>query len=104
MEYWESKSDNGLILCSDQFQPYKIQPYKNRSHSAKPSIPTFQYSIIPVALAAEFTAEPIISDLAQRTRFFMLEKAVCSLQVSQVDVLKSNYKDDSASRAHHLIY
>ena len=42
MEYWESKADDGLILYSD---PY--HPYKNRSHFAILSIPTFQYSIIP---------------------------------------------------------
>jgi hypothetical protein len=35
MEYWESKTDDGLILNSDPCQLYKI-----RSHSAKPSIPT----------------------------------------------------------------
>jgi hypothetical protein len=51
MEYWESKTDDGLILNSDP-----CRPYKNRSHSSKPSIPTFQYSIIPVPLAAGFTA------------------------------------------------
>jgi hypothetical protein len=42
MEYWELKTDDGLILFSG---PY--HPDKNRSHSAKPSIPSFQYSIIP---------------------------------------------------------
>ena len=65
MEYWESKADDGLILYSDP-----CHPYKNRSHSAKPIIPTFQYSIIPWQM---FTAQPIFSDLAQRTRFSMLE-------------------------------
>jgi hypothetical protein len=57
MEYWESKTDEGLILNSN---PYHL--YKNRPHSAKPSIPTFQYSIIPWHM---FTAQPIFSDLAQ---------------------------------------
>jgi hypothetical protein len=75
MEYWESKADDGLILYSDP-----CHPYKNRSHSAKressvfqPSkggSSTFQYSIIPWHM---FTAQPIFSDLAQRTRFTMLE-------------------------------
>jgi hypothetical protein len=46
MEYWESKADDGLILYTDP-----CHHYKNRSHSAIPSIPTFQYSIIPVPLA-----------------------------------------------------
>ena len=65
MEYWESKTDDGLILNSDPCHLYKI-----RSHSAKPSVPAFQYSIIPEHM---FTAQPIASDLAQRTRFSMLE-------------------------------
>jgi hypothetical protein len=78
MEYWESKSDDGLILNSDPCHLYKI-----RSHSAKPSVPAFQYSIIPGHM---FTAQPIFSDLAlrgvgsypyepeaQRTRFSMIE-------------------------------
>jgi hypothetical protein len=42
MEYWESKADDSLILYSAP-----CHPNKNRSNSAKPSIPTFQYSIIP---------------------------------------------------------
>jgi len=65
MEFWESKADDGLILSFDPCHPYKI-----RSYSAKPIIPTFQYSIIPLRF---FTAQPIFSDLAQRTRFSMLE-------------------------------
>jgi hypothetical protein len=64
MEYWESKADDGLILYFDP-----CHPCKNRFHSANPSIPTFQYSIIPWY---RFTAQPIFSDLAQRTRFSML--------------------------------
>jgi len=65
MEYWESKTKDGLILISDPCHHHKI-----RSHSAKPCIPKFQYSIIPLHV---FTAKPIISDLAQRTRFSMAE-------------------------------
>jgi hypothetical protein len=65
MEYWKSKADDGLILCSDS-----SHLYKNRSHSAKPSIPTFQCSIIPRHM---ITAQPNFSDLAQRTRALMLE-------------------------------
>jgi len=65
MEYWGSKADDGLILIS-----YPCQLYKNRSHSAKPIIPTFQYSNTPWHL---FTAKPINRDLAQRTRFSMSE-------------------------------
>ncbi|CAB1069615.1 hypothetical protein D1AOALGA4SA_714 [Olavius algarvensis Delta 1 endosymbiont] len=42
MEYWETETDDGLILYF-----YPCNPYKNRSLSAKPSIPIFQYSIIP---------------------------------------------------------
>ncbi|CAB1079295.1 hypothetical protein D1AOALGA4SA_7009 [Olavius algarvensis Delta 1 endosymbiont] len=48
MEYWESKTDDGLILKTDP-----DHPYKNRSQSTKPSIPSFQYSIIPLPLAAD---------------------------------------------------
>jgi hypothetical protein len=51
MEYWEPKADDGLILYTDP-----CHPYKNRPHSTKPSIPSFQYSIIPAPLAAGFTA------------------------------------------------
>jgi len=48
MEYWEYKADDGLILQTDP-----CHPYKNRSQSTRPSIPTFQYSIIPLPLAAD---------------------------------------------------
>jgi len=40
MEYWESKTEDVLILIFDRAQPYKI-----RSYSTKPKIPTFQYSM-----------------------------------------------------------
>ncbi len=53
MEYWVLKTDEGLIL---KFNPGH---YKIRSHSAKPIIPTLQYSIIPVHSR---TAQRIISD------------------------------------------
>ena len=56
---------NGQILISDL-----CHPYKNRSHSAKPIIPTLHYSIIPLC---RVTAQPIFSDLALRTRFSVLE-------------------------------
>jgi hypothetical protein len=39
MEYWESKTDDGLILFFDPRYAHKI-----RSHSAKPIIPTLQSS------------------------------------------------------------
>ena len=44
MEYWGSIADIGLILffCS-------LPPYRNRSHSTKPSIPLLQYSNTPMA-------------------------------------------------------
>ena len=61
MEYWESKTDDGLILNSGPYYHDKI-----RSRSAKPNILTIQYSIIPRHI---FTAEPVVSDLALRTRF-----------------------------------
>ncbi|CAB1082766.1 hypothetical protein D1AOALGA4SA_10365 [Olavius algarvensis Delta 1 endosymbiont] len=48
MEYWEYKADDGLILQTDP-----CHPSKNRSQSTKPSIPAFQYSIIPLPLAAD---------------------------------------------------
>ena len=57
MEYWESKADEGLIYISDPYHQHKI-----RSHSAKPIIPTRQYSIIP---HCRITAQTIFSDLAQ---------------------------------------
>jgi hypothetical protein len=63
MEYWESKADDGLILHSDP-----CHPYINRSHSDKPSIPTFQYSIIPWHM---FTAQPIFSNPA--LTFYIIE-------------------------------
>ncbi|GEM_PF-1488125 len=48
MEYWEYKADDGLILLADPGRPYY-----NRSQSIRPSIPTFQYSIIPLTLAPD---------------------------------------------------
>jgi len=39
MEYWVRKADDVLILIYGQ-----RYLYKNRSHSVKPIIPTFQYS------------------------------------------------------------
>ncbi|CAB1081096.1 hypothetical protein D1AOALGA4SA_8755 [Olavius algarvensis Delta 1 endosymbiont] len=48
MEYWKYKADDGLILQTDP-----CHFYTNRSHSTKPSIPAFQYSIIPLSLAAD---------------------------------------------------
>jgi len=53
MEYWESKADDGLILWTDP-----CLPYKNRSQSINPRIPAFQYSIIPLPLAAGFGTIP----------------------------------------------
>ncbi|CAB1084886.1 hypothetical protein D1AOALGA4SA_12392 [Olavius algarvensis Delta 1 endosymbiont] len=65
MEYWVSKADDGLILFSN-----KYHLYKNRSHSAKPSLPTFHYSIIP---CPKFMIQPILSDQNQRTKYLILE-------------------------------
>ncbi|CAB1081105.1 hypothetical protein D1AOALGA4SA_8764 [Olavius algarvensis Delta 1 endosymbiont] len=48
MEYWEYKADGGLILQTDP-----CHFYKDRSHSTKPNIPAFQYSIIPLPFAAD---------------------------------------------------
>jgi len=48
MEYWEYKADDALILQTDPCHPYTI-----RSRCTKPSIPVFQYSIIPPPLAAD---------------------------------------------------
>jgi len=42
MEYWVSKAGDRLILFSNL-----CHFYKNSSNSAKSSIPTFHYSIIP---------------------------------------------------------
>jgi hypothetical protein len=52
MEHWVSKADDGLILFSEP-----CRPDKNRSHSAKPSIPPFQYSIIPSATKHTFFSD-----------------------------------------------
>jgi len=45
MEYWEYKADDGLILQTDP-----CHPYMSRSRCTKPSVPVFQYSIIPPRL------------------------------------------------------
>ena len=50
LEYWESKTDDGLILNYDPCHLYII-----RSHSAKPIFPSFQYSTIPWPM---FTPQP----------------------------------------------
>ena len=60
------KTDFVLILSSDECRIF----LKKRSHSTIPTIPTFQLSN---TLKYLIMAEPIISDLAQRTRFSMLE-------------------------------
>ena len=65
MEYWVSEKDDDQILISDPCHPYKY-----RFHSAKPTIPTLQYSIIPLC---RVTAKPIFSDLARKTRFSIPE-------------------------------
>ena len=56
---------DGQILFFKPWHHHKI-----RSHSAKPIIPTLQYSTIPLG---KVTAKPIFSDLAQRTRFSISE-------------------------------
>jgi len=63
MESWELKADGGLIL-----QTILCHPCRYRSHYTKPIIPTFQNSIIPLPLAAEFTAGPFVSDPQRRNR------------------------------------
>jgi hypothetical protein len=65
MEYWVFKADDGLILISDE-----CHLYKNGSRTANPSILTFHYSSTPWHL---IMAGPIISYLAQRIRFSILE-------------------------------
>ena len=54
MEYWKPKTDEGLNLVSDPGHHHKI-----RFRSAKPIVPTLQYSIIPLC---RVTAEPVFSD------------------------------------------
>jgi hypothetical protein len=52
MEYWVGKADDVLALFSD-----KGKINKRRSHSAKPSIPAFQYSTtFDYSKAADFWA------------------------------------------------
>jgi hypothetical protein len=65
MEDWKLQEDGGLIKFSDPWHQYK-----NRFNSAKPNIPTFHYSITP---CHSITAKPVISHLAKRTRFSMVE-------------------------------
>jgi hypothetical protein len=70
MEWWKDgilgmKSGWYLVFTSDA-----CRMYINRPHSAKPSIPVFQHSNIP---GHSIMAKPVISDLAQRTRFSMIE-------------------------------
>jgi hypothetical protein len=100
IEYSGLKADDGLILFSAPCHPYKngsnsakrgssAFPGPDRLHKkpnraryliielmatklmrVAPGGPTFQYSITP---RHSFTAKPISSDLAQETRFSMLE-------------------------------
>jgi hypothetical protein len=65
MEYWRSKADDGLFLFYAWYHSYK-----NRSNSTKPNTPTLHFSNTPWH---SFTAKPIFSDLAQKTRFLMLD-------------------------------
>jgi len=58
MEYWVSKTDNGLSLFLDP-----RHHYENRSKFLKTIIPTFQYSIIPLCRT---TVQPFLSGPAQR--------------------------------------
>jgi len=60
----------GYVVVMKTIGIIPYYPHKNRSHSAKPSIPIFHYSNTPWHL---ILAEPLFSDLAQRTRFSMLE-------------------------------
>ena len=62
MEYWELKSDGGLILILILAIHIKLDPI--------PTNPVFHYSITP---GYSITAEPLNSDLALRTRFSLLE-------------------------------
>jgi len=70
MEWWNNgilgiKSGLGLILLSES-----CHSDKNKFHSAKPNIPSFQCSIIPRHMN---TAQSIFSDLAQKTEVSVLE-------------------------------
>jgi len=70
MEWWNNgilgiKTDDGQILISDS-----CHYHKNRPYSAKPIIPTLQYSIIPLC---RVTAQSIFAYLAQRTRILVLD-------------------------------
>jgi hypothetical protein len=64
-EYSVAKADYGPILFSEP-----CHSDKNRYHSAKPIIPSLQYSIIP---RHKNTAQPIFSDLVQSTIISVLE-------------------------------
>jgi hypothetical protein len=48
MEYWVSKTDDGLILISVSCTHHKI-----RHHSARPIIPAFHYSMIEAKLRSQ---------------------------------------------------
>jgi hypothetical protein len=68
MEYWVSEADGGLILFSELCHPDKKHiSFRQPQYSITP---VFHHSI---PLQAGYTAQPIPSDLAQRTRFSMLD-------------------------------
>jgi hypothetical protein len=61
MEYWGENREVPVFLIMDS------NVYPKMAQSRQPIIPTPHYSIIPVRL---LPAEPTVSDLALRTRFF----------------------------------
>ena len=65
MGQWEPNADDGLIIFSAS------RRLINRSNSAKPNIPIFQYSI---TARRKFTAQPIFCSLARTTRVTILEQ------------------------------
>ncbi len=67
MEYWVSKADDVLILISDQGIYIKIDLIPQTRDF---SIPTFHYSSTPWHAITAIVGG---TDLAQRTRFSLLE-------------------------------
>ncbi|CAB1085715.1 hypothetical protein D1AOALGA4SA_13197 [Olavius algarvensis Delta 1 endosymbiont] len=78
MEYWEYKADDGLILQTDP-----CRPYKNRPQSTKPSIPSFQNSIIPLPLAADSRHSRLALTWPRGTGFLRQNKSQIAISNDQ---------------------
>ncbi|CAB1081677.1 hypothetical protein D1AOALGA4SA_9323 [Olavius algarvensis Delta 1 endosymbiont] len=98
MEDWEYKADDGLILQTDP-----NHPYKNRSQSTKPSIPTFQYSIIPLTLATDSRHSRGALTRPRGLGFLRQNKLTVSITISGVRLRVPAYKVDLGLWGAHKI-